>query len=92
MNFYSLSIVNGGYSFQGEGGFDVDTNFASILATDFSNDSSIQLDPTSGVAIVATNAPVSISAFGGVFLNLPTSDPSVSGQLWNDGGTVKVSA
>lgn len=29
---------------------------------------------------------------GDVFLsNLPTSDPSVSGQLWNDSGTVKVS-
>jgi hypothetical protein len=23
---------------------------------------------------------------------LPTSDPSIAGQLWNDGGTVKVSA
>ncbi len=28
---------------------------------------------------------------GLVFLNLPTSDPGVSGALWNDAGTVKVS-
>ena len=24
--------------------------------------------------------------------DLPTSDPSNTGQLWNDGGTVKISA
>jgi len=24
--------------------------------------------------------------------NLPTSDPSVAGQLWNDSGTLKISA
>jgi hypothetical protein len=24
--------------------------------------------------------------------NLPTSDPGVTGQLWNDNGTVKISA
>ena len=27
-----------------------------------------------------------------IFTRLPTSDPSVTGQLWNDSGTVKVSA
>jgi lysophospholipase L1-like esterase len=27
-----------------------------------------------------------------IFANLPTSNPSVAGQLWNDGGTLKVSA
>ena len=33
------------------------------------------------------------SASGDVFLtNLPTVDPSVSGKIWNDGGTLKVSA
>lgn len=26
------------------------------------------------------------------FHNVPTSDPSVAGQLWNDGGTLKISA
>ena len=27
-----------------------------------------------------------------IFSNLPTSNPSVAGQLWNDSGTLKVSA
>lgn len=27
-----------------------------------------------------------------VIVQLPTADPGVAGQLWNDGGTVKVSA
>lgn len=33
------------------------------------------------------------SVFGGVvqFTGLPTSDPGGSGQLWNDGGTLKIS-
>ena len=35
----------------------------------------------------------SIDANGTVVLaNLPTSDPTVAGQLWNDSGTLKVSA
>ena len=34
-----------------------------------------------------------LSASGAVTLSgLPTSDPAVAGQLWNDAGTVKVSA
>ena len=32
-----------------------------------------------------TNASISMTA-------LPTSDPGVAGRLWNDAGTVKVSA
>ena len=26
------------------------------------------------------------------FTNLPTSDPTVAGRLWNDSGTVKISS
>jgi len=38
------------------------------------------------------NAVGDFSASGNVFMNnLPTSNPSVSGQIWNDGGTLKVS-
>jgi hypothetical protein len=32
-----------------------------------------------------TNASISMTA-------LPTADPTVAGRLWNDGGTLKVSA
>jgi hypothetical protein len=38
----------------------------------------------SGVTSLA-NASISMPA-------LPTADPTVAGRLWNDGGTVKVSA
>ena len=38
----------------------------------------------SGV-VSLTNASISLTA-------LPTSDPSVAGRLWNDSGTLKVSA
>ncbi len=38
----------------------------------------------SGV-VSMTNASISMTA-------LPTSDPLVAGRLWNDGGTLKVSA
>ena len=36
-------------------------------------------------AVVLSNAVVSLTA-------LPTSDPGVAGRLWNDAGTLKVSA
>ena len=36
-------------------------------------------------AVSLTNAAISMSA-------LPTSDPAVAGRLWNDAGTLKVSA
>lgn len=29
---------------------------------------------------------------GNIFVDLPTTDPQVAGELWNDSGTVKVSA
>lgn len=35
---------------------------------------------------------ITISENSIIFHNLPTSDPSVTGQLWNDSGTLKVSA
>ena len=38
------------------------------------------------------NAVGAFTATGSVFMtNLPTSNPSNSGQIWNDGGTLKVS-
>ena len=40
---------------------------------------------TASGVVSFTNASVSMTA-------LPTSNPTVAGRLWNDGGTVKVSA
>lgn len=37
-------------------------------------------------------ARIKVTATGGIiFAGLPTADPGVSGQLWNDGGTLKIS-
>jgi hypothetical protein len=40
---------------------------------------------TASGVVSLTNASISMSA-------LPTSDPAVAGRLWNDAGTLKVSA
>lgn len=45
---------------------------------------------TGGVA--GAVAATTLSASGAVTMTLPTTDPAVAGQLWNDTGTVKVSA
>jgi len=38
-------------------------------------------------------AQLTITSAGGIVCSsMPTSDPSVAGQLWNDSGTVKISA
>lgn len=42
-----------------------------------------------------TTSASSVVTFSGeevIMDSIPTSDPSVSGQLWNDSGTLKVSA
>ena len=38
-----------------------------------------------GFVVTLSNASISLTA-------LPTSDPGVAGRLWNDGGTLKISA
>ena len=54
------------------------------------------------LSTLTTNADLTLSANGTgavaitpakiMMANLPTSDPSNAGQLWNDSGTLKVSA
>jgi hypothetical protein len=49
--------------------------------------------PDSGVAYAVPLQLTTNGTTAGVILNgLPTSDPTVAGQLWNDSGTLKVSA
>lgn len=43
-------------------------------------------------AVAGAVAATTLSASGAVTFTLPTTDPAVAGQLWNDTGTVKVSA
>ena len=55
-------------------------------------------DTTSTASTVTLNTGVTtlnnLTASGGTVLltNLPTSDPNNAGQLWNDSGTLKISA
>lgn len=67
--------------------------------TDASNYERVGLYFSGNRAYLATSAGgtgtdrgLTIDAADLNFSNLPTSDPSVAGQLWNDAGTLKVSA
>lgn len=64
-------------------GIDIRTSTAGSLTYDTTN------DWTFGAGVTMTD----LTASGVViFSALPTSDPANAGQLWNDGGTLKVSA
>ena len=64
-------------------GIDIRTSAAGSLTYDTTN------DWTFGAGVTMTD----LTASGAViFSNLPTTDPVNAGQLWNDGGTLKVSA
>jgi len=63
------------------------TGAVTVLATYGVNGSVVNLTAT---GLVSTD---DLTASGTVILSaLPTSDPTVAGQLWNDTGTLKVSA
>jgi len=47
---------------------------------------------TSYITLDGSNVSVNILTQKVIMANLPTSDPSVDGQLWNSNGTLKVSA
>ena len=61
-----------------------------------SNDLTIASGSTQALIFTGANAAfqghLSVSGAQVDFTNLPTSDPSVAGRLWNDSGTVKISA
>lgn len=67
------------------------TTFSGPVKSDNGFEGNVTGNVTGGVsgAVAATT----LSASGAVTLSaLPTTDPAVAGQLWNDTGTVKVSA
>jgi hypothetical protein len=47
-------------------------------------DMELQTDGTTRITVKASGAII--------FSGIPTSSPNVAGQLWNDGGTLKISA
>ena len=67
------------------------TTFSGPVKSDNGFEGDITGNVTGGVA--GAVAATTLSASGTVTLSaLPTADPLVAGQLWNDAGTVKVSA
>lgn len=67
------------------------TTFSGPVKSDNGFEGSVTGNVTGDVA--GAVAATTLSASGDVILSaLPTSDPAVAGQLWNDTGTVKVSA
>ena len=65
---------------------DSDTNVGIGVSVD--SDISSQLE-VKGTGITTTHLETTQTV---IFNNLPTADPSVAGQLWNDSGTLKISA
>lgn len=60
--------------------------FAEVRASAGQTDPLLRLNDDNG------NAVFEVRPDGGIFTDLPTANPNVAGRLWNDGGTVKVSA
>jgi hypothetical protein len=84
----TTSITNGDVTIQpnGTGNVEIDqVQFADTTLSTLTTNSDLTLSAngTGGVAITPTKI---------IMANLPTSDPSNAGQLWNDSGTLKVSA
>ena len=80
-----------------------DFEYAELISSYNGSDSKLTLkksnsDTTSTASTVVLNTGVTmlinLTASGGTVLltNLPTSDPNNAGQLWNDSGTLKISA
>ena len=80
-----------------------DFEYAELISSYNGSDSKFRLkksnsDTTSTASTVTLNTGVTtlnnLTASGGTVLltNLPTSDPNNAGQLWNDSGTLKISA
>jgi len=74
------TMINGGIA---AGGVLFNTNTISVKA-----------DTSTGLQVSDGTDTFRADPFNGVYIfpNLPTADPVVAGQLWNDSGTLKVSA
>lgn len=69
-----------------------DRGTGSITRTDIytdNNQTTVETDASNGLKLA--NDRLQIDASQVDFTNLPTSDPGVSGRLWNDAGTLKIS-
>ena len=84
----TTSITNGDVKIQpnGTGNVEVDAvQFSDTTISTLTTNSDLTLSANGTGAVASTPTKIMMA-------NLPTSDPSVAGQLWNDSGTLKVSA
>lgn len=84
----TTSITNGDVKIQpnGTGNVEVDAvQFSDTTISTLTTNSDLTLSANGTGAVAITPTKI-------IMANLPTSDPSVAGQLWNDSGTLKVSA
>ena len=84
----TTSITNGDVKIQpnGTGNVEVDAvQFSDTTISTLTTNSDLTLSANGTGAVAITPTKIMMA-------NLPTSDPSVAGQLWNDSGTLKVSA
>ena len=84
----TTSITNGDVTIQpnGTGNVEIDkVQFADTTLSTLTTNSDLTLSANGTGAVAIT--PVKV-----MMANLPTSDPSNAGQLWNSSGTLKVSA
>ena len=84
----TTSITNGDVKVQpnGTGKVEVDkVLFTDTTLSTLTTNADLTLSANGTGAVAITPAKIMMS-------NLPTSDPSNAGQLWNDSGTLKVSA
>jgi len=77
----------------------ITNNSGDVVIQNAANDKDIMLKSddgsggtTSYITLDGSNVSVNILTQKVIMANLPTSDPSVDGQLWNSNGTLKVSA
>jgi len=70
------------------------TTFSGPVKSDNGFEGNVTGNVTGNVVggVAGAVAATTLSASGAVTMTLPTTDPAVAGQLWNDTGTVKVSA
>ena len=80
INFSESNIIINGY----KGGVSIISD--NINIQDKNDDNSIRINSATGVEVYIANGFFTLSG------TIPTSDPHVADALWNDNGTLKISA
>ena len=88
-NTITSSASNADLELRASGTGDVIVGAVRVHGTTISSDDSTKITFAEAVDV---NGNLTVTGAQVDFTNLPTSDPAVAGRLWNDSGTVKISA